>query len=50
MQAGNRVVNWPLDTEVACTYHGPLRKCQVQEIWTGGGILVPHTVSVPSIG
>jgi hypothetical protein len=32
MQAGNRVVNWPLYTEEAPTYYGPLGKCQVQEM------------------
>jgi hypothetical protein len=32
MQADNRVVNWSLCIEVAPTYHGPLRKCQGQEM------------------
>jgi hypothetical protein len=30
--------------------HEPLRKCRVQEMWTGGGILLPCTLLVPSDG
>jgi hypothetical protein len=30
MQTDNRIVNRPLYTEAAPTYHGSLRKCQVQ--------------------
>jgi hypothetical protein len=29
--------------------HGPLRKCQVQEMWAGEGILLPYTLSLLSI-
>jgi hypothetical protein len=46
----NRVVNWTLYTEVASTYRGPPGQCKVQEMQTGGGILLPYTLSMPRVG
>lgn len=34
--------NWPLSIEVALTYHGSVRNCHIQKMWTGGGILIPY--------
>jgi hypothetical protein len=47
MQASNKV-NWPLYAEVAPTYYGPLGKHQVQEMWIGGAIFPPYSLSMPS--
>lgn len=43
-------VHWPMNLEMWPTYCGPLRKHHMQEMWTGGRILLPHTLSVPNLG
>jgi hypothetical protein len=36
--ADNRVASWPLYPKVAPKYYGHVRKCLMQEMWTGRGI------------
>jgi hypothetical protein len=48
MQAGYRVVDRPLYIKAAPTCHGPLGKCQLQEMWSGGASILPYILLMPS--